>query len=359
MFFDSQSQIRTIVQAETNCSGAMTSPMKKSQHAALQLICMVGLVSCVGCATLPPAPAIPAAPPTSATAGATTIVAVAAPAAPGMTLPKFLGLDLVFGGVRRVGSRVRNRLGSRFPGLEAKPPMKSITDPANMGPDASPAVKAAAEAKAEDDKAPQKAKAIRYLASRGCGECYPDTEDALIAAMDDCSEVIRYEAVKGLRGSVGGACQCCRENSCCTPKLLKKLYEIAYERNDSGCYLESSSRVRRNARLVICACGGAPSEEVLSVPIEGPPSGDPSPIPAGEIAPPVEATAEESQVPPASAEDDPQRSDVAVTDNPIAVVGMVSEIASPETPTATTAGFVLPADFDVPPESDKDSVRRE
>ena len=69
---------------------------------------------------------------------------LAAPAAPGMTLPKFLGLDVLFGGARMLGQRVRNRLGTRFPGLESKPPLRSISDPANMGPDASPAEKAAA-----------------------------------------------------------------------------------------------------------------------------------------------------------------------------------------------------------------------
>ncbi|MCA9137334.1 MAG: hypothetical protein KDB00_11265 [Planctomycetales bacterium] len=337
--------------------------MRNNQRHVVKLIGLIGLVSCVGCATLPPAPAIPAAPPTSAAAGATTIVAVAPPAAPGMTLPQFLGLDLVFGGVRQVGTRVRNRLGTRFPGLEAKPPIRSITDPANTGPDASPAVKAAAEAKAEDDQAPQKAKAIRYLASRGCGECYPDTEDAMIAAMDDCSEVIRYEAVKGLRSSVGGTCQCCRENSCCTPKLLKKLYELAYERNDAGCYLESSARVRRNARLVICSCGGVPSDGIESVPVEGPASGDSAPVPAGEIAPPVAATTDQptSQSPSQSedAVEETSQSVAAADDHPIAVVGMVTETTSTKLPTATTAGFVLPADFDVPPQSDNESFRRE
>jgi hypothetical protein len=228
----------------------------------------VALLLCSGCATLPPPAATAPAPPTSATAGATTIVAVAPPASPQFTLPKFLGLDLLFGGARRLGFRIRNRLGARFPGLEPKPPLKSIADPANLGPDASPAEKAAAEAKMEEDKAPQKAKAIRYLASRGCGECYPDTADALIAALDDCSEVIRYETVRGLRGSAGGTCQCCRENSCCTPELLQKLYEIAYERDEYGCFVESSSRVRRNARLVICACGGVSSMPMDSLPIE-------------------------------------------------------------------------------------------
>ena len=331
------------------------------------------LTLCVGCATVPPAGApLPTPPPTSAQAGATTIVAVAAPAAPGMTLPKFLGLDVLYGGARLVGQRVRNRLGTRFPGLESKPPLRSISDPANLGPDASPAEKAAAEAKAEEDKAPQKAKAISYLASRGCGECYPDTADAMIAALDDCSEEIRYAAVKGLRSSVGDSCQSCRENSCCTPKLLRKLYEVAYERDDSGCFLESSARVRRNARLVICTCGGVPQEEILTAPFEGPSSGDVVPLPVEGVPPPVEATASKSGSADSAEETadetagDSSRSILQARDsedspatNPIAVVGLVTDADSKENQSATVAGFVLPDSFDPTLESDDDSVRRE
>ena len=245
--------------------------------------------------------------------------------------------------------------------------MRSITDPANTGPDASPAVKAAAEAKAEDDQAPQKAKAIRYLASRGCGECYPDTEDALLAAMDDCSEVIRYEAVKGLRGSVGESCQCCRENSCCSPKLLKKLYEMAYERDDAGCFLESSARVRRNARLVICSCGGVPADGSESAPIEGPPSGDPAPTPAVDVAPPFEATASDS---PASTSPASETTGSGVEPQ-VAATGVASDLdvdgssvdlpadLTADQPADLAAGFLLPASFELPTELEHDSAGRE
>jgi len=227
------------------------------------------LLWCCGCATLPSVPPPPAVP-ASASAGGATIVAIAPPAAPAMTLPKFLGLDVAFAGIRGIGMRVRNRLGTRFPGLEPKPPIRSLSDPANMSENASPAVKAAAEAKAEEDQAPQKAKAIRYLASLGCGKCYPDTEKALLAAMEDCNEQIRYEAVRGLRKSVGDQCGCCRQDSCCSPKLVQKLYQLAYGVDESGCHIEPSSRIRRNARLAICACGGVATTATDSVPVEGP-----------------------------------------------------------------------------------------
>ncbi len=248
------------------------SARRFGRHVIVSL-CMVSWMLCLGCQSgLPPAPSTPALPTSAGGAGGTTIVAVAAPGPPQMTLPQFLGIRGLFGGLRMIGQRIRNRLGSRFPGLESKPPILAITDPANMGEDASPAVKAAAEAKAEEDKAPQKAKAIRYLASLGCGKCYPDTEAALLAALEDCTELIRYETVKGLRESAGDPCQCCRENSCCSPELLKKLYELAYEMNGAGCYIEPSARVRRYARLVIRGCGGVQTEVSQEPPVEGPSS---------------------------------------------------------------------------------------
>ena len=117
----------------------------------------------------------------------------------------------------------------------------AITDPANSS-GASPAVQAAAAAKAEEDKAPQKIKAVSYLASLGCGKCYPDTENAILAALEDCTESVRYAAAKGLRKSVANGCGCCRQNSCCSPKLVKKLYEMGYDKDASGCYVEPSAR---------------------------------------------------------------------------------------------------------------------
>ncbi|MEO1527933.1 MAG: hypothetical protein AAFX06_21075 [Planctomycetota bacterium] len=276
------------------------------------------------------APAVP--PPASAQAGATTIVAVAPPAAPSVTLPQFLGLDLVYAGTVKVASGVRNRLATRFPVLEPKPPVRSLTDPANLSPEASPAVQAAAKAKAEDDTAPQKAKAIKYLASRGCGECFPETEDALIAALDDCNEAIRYGVVRGLQGSVGSCCQSCRTNSCCTPKLLKKLYEVAYERDDQGCFLESSARVRRNARLVICKCGGVPMGPQQVVPLEGPPAEILLGVDGESIPPPDETKLVESSDSPPTVE----------SETTIALPVSVTSGASEEEVETTTATFRLP-----------------
>ncbi|QEG01472.1 hypothetical protein Mal15_55480 [Stieleria maiorica] len=321
-------------------------------------VCLIAVATCAGCASVPPAAPAPAAP-TSAQAGATTIVAVAAPAAPGMTLPQFLGLDLVFGGIRTVGGRVRNRLGTRFPGLEARPPIKSITDPSNLGPDASPAEKAAAEAKIEQDKAPQKAKAIKFLAKQGCGKCNEAAEDALLAALDDCSEDIRIATLDGLREAVTGKGGCICPNSCCSPKLLKKLYEIVYEKDDCNEFVEPSHYVRRRARLVICACSGATPIDGGTAPMEGPTSVDAVPTPAGEVTPAVAANAvmPESKSSDVAAQEVVPNND-ATADQGIAVVGHTEADATTATVT-TTAGFLLPESFDPTLQSDHDSVRRE
>ena len=161
-------------------------------------------------------------PPTSAQAGDTTVVAVSPACCPKQTLPQFLGINGLFRIMRGLGGRVLSRLGSRFPGLEPKPAMTAISDPANLESD-NPAVKAAAEVKAEEDQAAQKAKAIRYLATIGCGGCYPDVQEALLAALDDCTEVVRYEAAKAFYEKSGSPCKICSGDSCCSEEVLKKL----------------------------------------------------------------------------------------------------------------------------------------
>jgi hypothetical protein len=175
---------------------------------------------------------------------------------------------------------LRNCLGMAFPGLEAKPPILAITDPANMSPDAPPAVQAAADIKAQEDQAAQKIKAIRYLATIGCGGCYPDVEDALIAAMDDCTEAVRFEAVKAVRQTAGGGdgCTCCAYGACCSEKMQNKLKELAFDK-EGCCTGEPSARVRRQARLALATCGppvvqaAAVEPEPADGPTEGPVEG--------------------------------------------------------------------------------------
>ena len=93
------------------------------------------------------------------------------PAVP-FTLWNFLGIPQGFNKIR---DATTNRRGN-FPGLERKPPMKALADPKNLESPVS-AIKKAAEIKTEEDLAPQKIKAIKYLATVGCG-CYGGVKEA-------------------------------------------------------------------------------------------------------------------------------------------------------------------------------------
>jgi hypothetical protein len=98
--------------------------------------------------------------------------------------------------------------GGNFPECEKKPPLKAIADPANLQSD-NPAIKKAAEIKAQEDLAAQKIKALKYLATIGCGGCYEGVDKAIAAALEDCTEAVRYEAVKTIL-----AASECGQNDC-------------------------------------------------------------------------------------------------------------------------------------------------
>lgn len=135
-------------------------------------------------------------------------------------------------------------------------PLRRIADEANAESDV-PAIKAAAEIKQQEDLAPQKIKAIRYLATIGCG-CYDadgKVTDALLAAMDDCTEEVRLITVQTIHCmALEGTCQYCEQANCCNKQILEKLSDIAYEYNDDGSPVEPSKRVRDAAAAAMLAC---------------------------------------------------------------------------------------------------------
>ncbi|MGC1275210.1 MAG: peptidylprolyl isomerase [Planctomycetaceae bacterium] len=238
-----------------------------------------------GCISAPLAPAPVAVAPAPA---AVAPVAVA-PAAP-CTLGGFLGITPV---CAAVGKDVQHKLaffGQFFPFLEPKPPLLTLTDPANLASSV-PAIAAAAEIKAEQDMAPQKIKALKYLATIGCGGCYAGVEDAFLAGLEDCTEEVRFEAVKAIYATAGSPCVHCNNKACCSPKIRKRLEELAFE--GSPCPKEPSARVRRMARIALNACGAAaplapPPELPTEIIPEGPTelAPPPAPVPARESAPP-------------------------------------------------------------------------
>ena len=220
----------------------------------------------------PATPAAPGAPTTSANGTTVNVAGPSTPCCPNQTLWQFLGVKGAFTDIMALIEKLRNCLGSVFPGLEATPPLLAITNPANAS-SSNPAIAAAAGAKADEDAAPQKIKAIRYLATLGCSGCYPDIEDALLASLDDCTEAVRYEAAKAFRELSGRSCMTCKTKSCCSPKVRKKLDEVA-NKMEKNCYKESSARVRRMARLALAGCGGGatPTPEPKEGPSEEPPA---------------------------------------------------------------------------------------
>ena len=67
----------------------------------------------------------------------------------------------------------------------------------------------------------QKIKAIRYLATIACG-CYPQVKPALLAALDDCTEEVRFEAAFAFCRSAGNPCTVCNSSTCCDPDVRRK-----------------------------------------------------------------------------------------------------------------------------------------
>lgn len=221
------------------------------------LLCVVGCASAPISSTPPVGP-----PPTSATAGTNTIVAIAPPAAPQMTLLDFLGVNQMAAGLGRgiacLGGCVQKLFpffGPSITELANQPPLRAVNDPENLK-SSNPAVKAAAAAAAEEDLAPQKIAALKYLARLGCAGCYPGVEEAILASLEDCNEGVRFAAAMAVFDSTRRPCHSCRSGSCCTPKLRKQLMQMGYHPDDrTGCPREPSPRVRRAARQALLACG--------------------------------------------------------------------------------------------------------
>jgi hypothetical protein len=173
--------------------------------------------------------------------------AAAAPAVPN-TLWSFLGIPQ---GINKIRDATKNKRGNH-PQRERKPPLKRIADPQNLQSQ-NPAIKAAAKIKTEEDLAPQKIKAIKYLATVGCG-CYPAVREALLAALGDCTEEVRYRAAIALCQASGDPCQECDRTGCCNAEVMSKLEDLAHGQDEKGCFKEPSARVRAAAENALNAC---------------------------------------------------------------------------------------------------------
>ena len=178
-------------------------------------------------------------------------------------------------------SKLVNPLGNH-PGLEKKPLLKPIADPANLDPKMPKAVQAAAAIKQQEDLAPQKIKAIKYLATMGCG-CYQKTVDvraAMLEALDDCTPEVRQAAAQALCEMAGNPCSACA-CTCCSAEVMNKLQEHASGKDANGCFKESSADVRQAAQAALDACRRKLPPGVAEV------APGPGPEPRPETTPPI------------------------------------------------------------------------
>jgi len=223
--------------------------------------------------------------------GIVAAIKAAEPVARPATLWNFLGIPQ---GLQKIRDVSVNRHGN-FPGLERKDPLKRIADPANLELE-NPAIQKAAEIKAKEDLAKQKIKAIKYLATIGCDRCYKGVDEALLEGLKDCTEAVRLEAAKAVEQAAGSPCDICGGQGCCNAKMMTKLHELAYGKDDKCCYIEPSEQVRAAAKSALESCSrlvppapGPPEVETPSPPREtAPPSSNPSSNPSSDPASDVE-----------------------------------------------------------------------
>ena len=195
-----------------------------------------------------------------------------------------LGIPQSVGRFKKFRESRVNRKGNR-PQREKTPKLVKLTDPANLDPDAPKMLQAAAKIKMAEDLAPQKLKALKYLATLGCG-CYNDknadlVEGAVLEAMDDCTIEVRREALMLVLNQVqGGQCGCqpaCNAKSCCSAKIYKKLEEMVNKTDRTGCPAESDPSIRNLAQKVLNAC----PYPIMDEP-EEPPVVEPEPVVKGD-----------------------------------------------------------------------------
>ncbi len=164
----------------------------------------------------------------------------------------------------------------KHPNLEPKPPLTRLAATSNRE-SSNAVIKKAADIKHAEDLAPQKIKAVRYLASLGCGHCYDEqgavtVGEALVAGLNDCTEKVRHATVKALYDRAkhmqgDAACASCN-GSCCTQEIVDKLWELACGYRDDGCLVEPSERIRILAAETVNLCCPTRCEPYYAVPEE-------------------------------------------------------------------------------------------
>ncbi|MCH7688875.1 MAG: hypothetical protein IH899_19695 [Planctomycetes bacterium] len=141
----------------------------------------------------------------------------------------------------------------------------------------------ASKIKAGQVDAKNRVVAIKFLGTVDCA-AYPDAQVMLIDSLkNDPSERVRLEAAKAIKEQFGrgkdeglSAIFTSRREKrrydhcrgCCGEDALNALSEVAYERDETGCHLEPSERVRKEAREALTVCVSCCSEQSAEMPIE-------------------------------------------------------------------------------------------
>lgn len=163
-------------------------------------------------------------------------------------------------GLPQAGARMRDGLVNRrgnFPGLEKKPPVLALADPANLDPGKPEMIKAAAEIKQDQDLKKQKIKAIKFLGEVNCG-CYNKDDKvvaAFMAALEDCDPDVRKAALDALCETASGCTQCSAgcEPNCLSKDIRKKLEDMAFG-CENGCFKEPEAELRQAAKGLLKTC---------------------------------------------------------------------------------------------------------
>ena len=263
---------------------------------------------------------------------------VGGPPSPPPTLWNFLGIPQ---GIRKLRGATSNRHGNN-PQCEPKPPLKAIADPKNLE-SKDPAIKKAAEVKQAEDLKKQKIKAVKYLAQIGCG-CYDidgGVTAALVVSAGDCTEDVRYETIKAIKDAAEGeCCSKCGKVCCCNKEVLTKLAAMAYDRDDSGCYIEPSERVREIAAETLEVCCPNDTLPMIVEEKKEPPAPEPEKSEDEEVeAPEAEADADAEALPDLDLDTDEEA--LPKGDKVVRLAPLRPLISSPEDEGELHAGVVV------------------
>lgn len=151
------------------------------------------------------------------------------------------------------------------PATASPPPAAAAAPEADAAPPPQPPAELTAQIAAASDPATEatKIEALRFLARQDCA-CYPETIDTILAALDDCSEAVRYAALRALWHSQNTAvCVICRQRhrgavayySCpCEIKTITRVSQLLLDRDHYSRLREGSPRVRNLARIILTEC---------------------------------------------------------------------------------------------------------